>query len=594
VTHDGQDGIEIRFAFDRRLVDLVKTLPNRRWNAEGKYWRVPDTDVVLLVEMLARERFLFDDATRRLYRARGGVMPLGADPEPSDPGLPGLFDAQVSVSIAASRQNAAEAVSSDYTISRLNREVRAVLESAFPAAIWIVGEISGFNKSAHRRIVGFHLVERDDSGRSLSEVNAVIFEETRRDVERRLAAAGDPFRIEDEVTVRVRARVELYEAWGQYRVRIEDIDLQYTLGEAARRREEIVRRLTEEGLAERNRSLAFPVLPLRIGLITSLGSDAFNDVLRTLQESGFAFEVTAHGARVQGRLTEPSVLNALDYFLGHADEIDVVMICRGGGSRTDLAWFDSEALGRAVAQFPIPVVVGIGHEQDFSVLDFLGWRCKTPTAAAAFLVDKIRSAWEAVEQLSRAALDLAASRVTDETAALADRSRRLARAARAVLDRERAELGHRRRRAARGARTLLRSASGELSRRTHAVPRAAALLLERTRVLLEQAVRQLALGSGRDFAAARERLSAASAAIGPRALRLVLRENERGVSRERRLDLIDPRRVIERGYAILRGKDRHVITDASAAAPGSPVTAELRRGILKLRSEGPDTGLIDR
>src|SRR5690606_32177216 len=142
-------------------------------------------------------------------------------------------------------------------------------------------------------------------------------------------------------------RVELYVPWGSYRFLIEELDVGYTLGEAARRREEIRRRLAEEGLLDRNRALPFPALPLRVGLVTSRGSDAYNDVLSTFKESGFAFRVVADGVRVQGRQTEPSVLNALDWFRAHAAELDVLLICRGGGSRTDLAWFDSEPIARA-------------------------------------------------------------------------------------------------------------------------------------------------------------------------------------------------------------------------------------------------------
>jgi exodeoxyribonuclease VII large subunit len=151
-------------------------------------------------------------------------------------------------------------------------------------------------------------------------------------------------------------------------------------------------------------------VPLRVGLITSLGSDAYNDVLRTLQESGFAFRVTAHGARVQGRSTEPSVLNALDWFRERAADFDVILVCRGGGSRTDLAWFDSVQLGRAVALFPLPVVVGIGHEQDFSVLDAVGWRAKTPTAAASLLVDAVARSLDDLELRGSAVLDVATRR----------------------------------------------------------------------------------------------------------------------------------------------------------------------------------------
>jgi len=204
---------------------------------------------------------------------------------------------------------------------------------------------------------------------------------------------------------------------------VEELDVHYTLGEAARRREEIVRRLTEQGLLGLNTSLPLAALPLRVGLVTSLGSDAYNDVLRTLEESGFAFRVLAHGARVQGHATEPSVLNALDTLRRHADALDVVLICRGGGSRTDLAWFDSETLGRAVAEFPLPVIVGIGHEQDRSVLDEVGRRCKTPTAAAALLVETVRAGLDAIETAASGLLDLAARRVRQSFIEVAPRAR---------------------------------------------------------------------------------------------------------------------------------------------------------------------------
>ena len=301
----------------------------------------------------------------------------------------------------------AAATASHWTVGRLNREVKAVLAAAFPQAIWLVGEISGFNRSRHKKHVGFTLIEREATGEQAYQVQAILFDGARREIERKLAAAGNPFTLEDEIEVRVRVRVDLYDAWGAYRVEIEELDLAFTLGEAARRREEIVQKLGAEGLLEKNARLPFPDLPLRVGLITSLGSDAYHDVMRTLGESGFAFQVTAHGARVQGRATEASVLNALDWFRARQAYFDAVLICRGGGSRTDLAWFDSEALGRAVAAFPIPIVSGIGHEQDVSVLDHVARRAKTPTAAAGFLVDAVRTSWSRIEELKASIFDVA-------------------------------------------------------------------------------------------------------------------------------------------------------------------------------------------
>ncbi len=563
VDHDGRDALRVRFAYDRRLVELVKNLPGRRWHSDGKYWVVPDRHVVALVDLLAAEGFEFDRETRRLYLGRGGspsafpaagddaggapLLPFGdpaeGPPPPADPGSRG-----------------------DLTVSRLNAEARRALALAFPAPLWLVGEISGFNKSAHRRIVGFHLVERDEGGRSLAEVNAVLFEEARREIEAGLERAGSPFRLEDEILVRVRGSVELYEPWGQFRFRVTELDPSYTLGEAARRREEIVRRLVEQGLVGRNTSLPFPEVPLRVGLVTSLGSDAYRDVLRTLEESGFAFRVAAHGARVQGRSTEPSVLNALDWFRDRAGDFDVVLICRGGGSRTDLAWLDSEPLGRAVATFPIPVVIGIGHEQDVSVLDSVGWRCKTPTAAAAFLVDRVRASIERTEEIARSVLEAAAGSIAEERRTHAERSGRLARSVRA----------------------LVATAGADLARRSAAAPRAAALLVERRRAALEQAVRQLVQGSLRDVASAGRRIAGALAGIAPRGLRRLAIETERLEARARRLHLLDPRRVVERGYAILRTASGRAIAEADAAPAGAEVLAELRRGRLRLRSEGPE------
>ncbi|HEX8697280.1 MAG TPA: exodeoxyribonuclease VII large subunit, partial [Myxococcaceae bacterium] len=379
VINDGLGALQIRFPFDRRLVDVVKTLPARQWNGTEKYWSVPEKNVVAVVNQLRAEGFDFCENTQRLYREGGGQL---------------AFDTKQHESSAPAKQVGA---TTDLTVSQLNEKVQGAIQRAFPNSLWLVGEISGLNKARHKNFVGFELVDRDTWGKESSKLKAVLFGRTLRELEDRLARAGSPFQLEDEIQIRVRGRVDLYVPWGSYQFVIEDLDLDYTLGEAARRQEEIRRRLAEEGLLERNSSLPFPLLPLRVGLVTSLDSDAYHDVLRTLEESGFAFDVTAHGARVQGRQTEPSVLNALDWFRAHAAEFDVLLVCRGGGSRTDLAWFDSEAIARAVATFPLPVVVGIGHERDMSVLDFVGRRAKTPTAAALLLVDRVLEARDVVE-----------------------------------------------------------------------------------------------------------------------------------------------------------------------------------------------------
>ncbi len=521
VIHDGAGSFLVRFPFDRRLVELVKSLPRRRFLAGEKIWSVPDEDVVALIELLQPEGFTFDEQARTRYAARGGARAL-----------------RTSQASAAPEEGAAE----HYTVGRLNREVKAALTAAFPQAIWLVGEISGFNRAKHKKHVGFTLIEREATGEQAFQVQAILFEGARQDIERKLEAAGDPFTLEDEVSIRVRVRVDLYDAWGAYRVQIEDLDLAFTLGEAARRREEIVRKLHAAGLLERNAALPLPPLPLRVGLITSLNSDAYHDVLRTLGESGFAFKVTAHGARVQGRATESSVLNALDWFRARQEHFDVILICRGGGSRGDLAWFDTEALGRAVALFPVPIVSGIGHEQDVSVLDHVARRAKTPTAAAGLLVEAVGLSWRRAEEFGHAILD----------------------EARALLDTEK-----RNRRDA-----------------TQRLARATTRRIESSRAALVASARQLGQGARRDLAAETRRVTEAGGAFGPRATRALAQESERVALRARRLFLLDPRRVVERGYAILRGADGRVVVQPSQAQAGARVTAELKTGRLQLVVEG--------
>ncbi|NOX45271.1 MAG: exodeoxyribonuclease VII large subunit [Caldiserica bacterium] len=527
-VYEKEGVLHIEFDYDKRLVDLVRGLPERRWNRASRTWTVPARYVVAVVDLLREEGFSFDEATLRLYeeeRARD---------------------------------------SAGLTVSQLNLQVRNALQAAFPGPVWVVGEILGFGKNAHKEVVDFLLAERSDDGSIVAEVTAVLFPEARAFIEGKLARAGNPFRLEDEIVVRMLVQVDLKVDWGQYRVIVQDLDIDYTLGEVARRKEEILRKLAREGLLERNRSLAFPALPLRVGLITSLGSDAENDVLKTLRESGFAFRVTVHGARVQGPYTEASVLNALDWFRERVHEFDVILICRGGGSRTDLAWFDSEALGRAVATFPIPVVIGIGHEQDFSVLDYVGWRAKTPTAAAQLLVQRVRETMQGLEDSLGRVLQRAEAQLSEARQRQGERTRRLLQA-----------VGN-----------ALRVAERDLARLSRALPRAVGVALGGQRSHLAGVQARLLRATARGLGDSRGRLAELSRRIAPLATALVAREREHLAAREKRLRALDPRRVVERGYAILRLPGRGVVVDPAQAPAGTRLVAEVREGLLRLLSEG--------
>jgi exodeoxyribonuclease VII large subunit len=234
----------------------------------------------------------------------------------------------------------------------------------------------------------------------------------------------------------------------------------------------------------------------------------------------------------------------------------------------------------------LPVVVAIGHEQDRSVLDSVARSCKTPTAAAGLLVDAVGDGLERIETLGREILELVTRGLREQRATETERARRLARATRALLDQERVALGHRRRRAVIGARSRVAGARERLARDSGLVPRAADRLIEGQRQSLRSTTRSLLHGARRDVTALRATLERLAVGLTPAAHRRVRNERERLEARDHRVQLVHPRKVIERGYSILRLVDGRLLTEADMAPPGSEVRAELKQGALRLRSEG--------
>jgi exodeoxyribonuclease VII large subunit len=240
----------------------------------------------------------------------------------------------------------------------------------------------------------------------------------------------------------------------------------------------------------------------------------------------------------------------------------------------------------AVAEFPLPVLIGIGHEQDLSVLDAVGRSCKTPTAAAAFVVLHVTHSMERLDQLGREILAAATAGIAGHRRSVADHAHRLVRAASNLLRHERSLLDHRQRRTAVGTRAVLASARDRLARWTALIPRDARVLLERQLQWLAHVTRTMKQTARHDLGDARERVRRVAHAVGPAARRRLGLEVERIDLRSRRLELLDPRRVLDRGYSILRLPEGRVVTRAEQARAGTYLSAELKDGRLRLRSEG--------
>ncbi len=201
----------------------------------------------------------------------------------------------------------------------------------------------------------------------------------------------------------VEVQVQMHEQYG-YSLVIQNIDPSYTMGEMQRRRQEILLRLKNEGMIEANKSLQLPTLTQRIAVIRTSNAAGYGDFCHQLEnnEYGLKFYVKLFSALLQGDQTEGSVIAALDRIYAHIDLFDVVVIIRGGGSTVDLSSFDSYELALNVANFPIPVFVGIGHERDTTVLDAVAHTSvKTPTAAAVKIIDHQLNELNRVEGISQ-------------------------------------------------------------------------------------------------------------------------------------------------------------------------------------------------
>ncbi|OAV69932.1 Exodeoxyribonuclease 7 large subunit [Bacteroidales bacterium Barb6XT] len=280
------------------------------------------------------------------------------------------------------------------SLLELNRVVKGAVHSAFSGACWVQAETSDVRTNASSGHCYLEFIEKHPvSGQLVAKARGAIWAGTFRTLKTCFEqATGQMFMSGLKVLVKVTA--EYHELYG-FSLTVLDIDPTYTLGDMVRKRMEIIRRLEEEGVFTLNKELPFPVLPQRIAVVTSPTAAGYEDFLNQLtnNKAGYPFYTKLFPAIMQGERTEASLVAALDGIYGHRDCFDAVVIIRGGGSASDLSCFDSYSLAANCAQFPLPVITGIGHERDDSVLDMVAHtRMKTPTAVAEFLIGRMDAA----------------------------------------------------------------------------------------------------------------------------------------------------------------------------------------------------------
>ena len=327
-----------------------------------------------------------------------------------------------------------------YAISlfELNRMINEVIDMRFDDSLfWVRAEMSDVRVNATSGHCYLELVEKNPrTERIVAKIRGMIWADDFRKLKRYFESqARQAFTSGLKVLVRV--MVTFHEVYG-LSLMIIDIDPSYTLGDMARRRAEIIRRLMEDGVFDLNKELPLPALPQRVAIITSPTAAGYEDFLDQLRRSagGYVFYPKLFPAVMQGERAEASLIAALDAVYRHRALFDVVVIIRGGGSTSDLNCFDSYALATHCAQFPLPIITGIGHERDETVLDLVAHtRAKTPTAAAEFLIGRMDEAAATLNALGERLRAAALGTLDSLANALAANRQRLPLAVRVRLER---------------------------------------------------------------------------------------------------------------------------------------------------------------
>jgi exodeoxyribonuclease VII large subunit len=550
----------IRFPYREDLVAEIKGVPGRRWDPRQKTWRVPAAQIETVYALFARHLFEFAPEVSGMLAGTLGAPPRAA----SSTAATGNGAVVVGTAIELGARFEPEPESPTLSISALNQQVRDGLRTQFANRLWVTGEIVDYDKQQGRQHKFFALVEKAAGETRLrARVEAALFEQTGDRLLPRLQQQAPEFGLRDGIEIRALVRVDFYVPTGRFQVIVEDIDPAFTLGKLALGREQILRELRDRGLAERNRALLLPVPPLRIGVLASPDSDGWNDFLRHLHESGVGFELSLLPVRVQGPELRPSMLAALSWCAEHSDELDAVCILRGGGSRTDLAWFDDLELAVAVATHPLKILVGIGHQRDQSVLDVIAHSLKTPTAVAELLVATVASARRDVAAIA-VRLQRGVGRALQLAAAtLGNAADALRQAVSGRLLRERLRLA---------------TAARDLGRDT-------ARQLATSRRELERSARDMCGAALRNCTRARQGLVRAS----ERCLHVAERRVERATAQLDQLAarhrLLDPRAVLRRGFAIVRAADGTVLPSVTRVQQDQVLLVQLRDGTVRSRTE---------
>jgi exodeoxyribonuclease VII large subunit len=288
-----------------------------------------------------------------------------------------------------------------YSVGELNRLISRTLKTAFPEPVWVRGEVQRLN--TRRSNYYFELLGVEGKQQFQIPVSALQWDRRNHGLDKWFDGDSD-FTVQESVEVCLQCTIDFYAPFGKLSLKMIGLDSSFTLGQLEAQRRATYEYLKVNNLLDQQKQFCLPELPLRIGLITSDGSAADKDFLTGLAASGYPFQVQKADCLMMGQGMEQQIVTALQQM--DSAHFDLIVITRGGGSRGDLSWFDQQELAVTIAELNTPVLTAIGHEIDTSIADAVAHTtCKTPTAAAEFLVDIIESADQKVETYTAQMID---------------------------------------------------------------------------------------------------------------------------------------------------------------------------------------------
>ena len=427
------------------------------------------------------------------------------------------------------------------SLYELNSIVRDIISMSLPDSYWVEAELSeareGYGGHCYMELIQ----KEEGTNTPVAKAHASCWRSRWMSIKPRFERVTGQ-RIHAGMKVLLKVHAQFHENYGFSWI-VDDVDPNYTLGDMARKRMEIIQTLKEEGVFDLQKELKLPMFCQRIAVISSATAAGYSDFCNQLADNGYGllFHTALFAATMQGEGVEQSVIAALDRINAEWEDWDCVVIIRGGGATSDLSGFDTLALAENVANFPLPIITGIGHERDESVLDMISFqRVKTPTAAATFLVEHLKEVYARVEGAQESILSCVQHRLQVEKM--------------------------------------------RLERLSNSIPTLFSLVKARQTTRLDRLGNRLAVSMQSKVANASRKMEILSQNIQPILERKMLTENHRLRMLEQRMKSQDPALLLRRGYSITL-KDGKSVKDASLLHEGDVIETKFAEGTVKSKVE---------